>query len=112
MIFLLLWLKLSFYNPSQELDLHDIPSFDSEFGKILLELYLLVCQKKYLELMGDDSGDAIADLHFRGTLIEDLCLDFTLPGHPDYILKPGDETVYFKFSFYSPSVFLPVNRLF
>ncbi|TYI41205.1 hypothetical protein ES332_A01G003500v1 [Gossypium tomentosum] len=43
--------------------------------------------------MGDDSGDAIADLRFRGAPIEDLCLDFTLPGHPDYILKPGDETV-------------------
>ncbi|MEI4855980.1 hypothetical protein, partial [Klebsiella pneumoniae] len=25
--------------------------------------------------------------------VEDLCLDFTLPGYPDYILKPGHETV-------------------
>ncbi|TYH85881.1 hypothetical protein ES332_D01G003200v1 [Gossypium tomentosum] len=88
-------LSTSFYKLvlGEELDLHDIPSFDSEFGKILLELHLIVCQKKYLELMGDDSGDAIADLRFRGAPIEDLCLDFTLPGHPDYILKPGDETV-------------------
>ncbi|MBA0791616.1 hypothetical protein Gohar_016186 [Gossypium harknessii] len=88
-------LSTSFYKLvlGEELDLHDIPSFDSEFGKILLELHLIVCRKKYLELMGDDSGDAIADLRFRGAPIEDLCLDFTLPGHPDYILKPGDETV-------------------
>ncbi|PPR97545.1 hypothetical protein GOBAR_AA23115 [Gossypium barbadense] len=88
-------LSTSFYKLvlGEELDLHDIPSFDSEFGKTLLELHLLVCRKKYLELMGDDSGDAIADLRFRGAPIEDLCLDFTLPGHPDYILKPGDETV-------------------
>ncbi|KAK8367895.1 hypothetical protein V6Z11_A01G003200 [Gossypium hirsutum] len=85
-------LSTSFYK-LVELDLHDIPSFDSEFGKTLLELHLLVCRKKYLELMGDESGDAIADLRFRGAPIEDLCLDFTLPGHPDYILKPGDETV-------------------
>ncbi|MBA0605993.1 hypothetical protein Godav_018519 [Gossypium davidsonii] len=88
-------LSTSFYKLvlGEELDLHDIPSFDSEFGKILLELHLIGCRKKYLELMGDDSGDAIADLRFRGAPIEDLCLDFTLPGHPDYILKPGDETV-------------------
>ncbi|KAE8702083.1 E3 ubiquitin-protein ligase UPL4 [Hibiscus syriacus] len=27
------------------------------------------------------------DLCFRGTSIEDLCLDFTLPGYPDYVLS-------------------------
>ncbi|XVF67923.1 hypothetical protein PTKIN_Ptkin10aG0161000 [Pterospermum kingtungense] len=77
----------------QELDLHDILSFDAEFGKILQELHLLVCRKKYLESMGSDNSDTVADLRFRGSPVEDLCLDFTLPGYPDYILKPGDETV-------------------
>ncbi|GMJ00653.1 KAKTUS, UBIQUITIN-PROTEIN LIGASE 3 [Hibiscus trionum] len=88
-------LSTSFYKLvlGQELDLHDILSFDAEFGKILQELHLLVCRKQYLESLGGDSSGAIADLRFHGASIEDLCLDFTLPGYPDYILKPGDETV-------------------
>ncbi|KAK6282876.1 hypothetical protein POUND7_016701 [Theobroma cacao] len=77
----------------QELDLHDILSFDTEFGKTLQELHLLVCRKQYLESMGGDNSDVIADLRFRGAPIEDLCLEFTLPGYQDYILKPGDENV-------------------
>ncbi|KAA8546106.1 hypothetical protein F0562_020443 [Nyssa sinensis] len=75
----------------QELDLHDILSFDTEFGKILLELQALVCRKHYLESVGGHNGDEIADLRFRGAPIEDLCLDFTLPGYQDYILRPGDD---------------------
>ncbi|KAL5858478.1 hypothetical protein ACOSQ3_005936 [Xanthoceras sorbifolium] len=77
----------------QELDLHDILSFDPEFGKILQELHVLVCRKQYLESTGCDNQDAIADLRFRGAPVEDLCLDFSLPGYPDYILKPGEEIV-------------------
>ncbi|GMI83508.1 KAKTUS, UBIQUITIN-PROTEIN LIGASE 3 [Hibiscus trionum] len=77
----------------QELDLYDILSIDDEFGKVLQELHFLVCRKQYLESTGGENSAAIGDLHFRGAPIEDLCLDFTLPGYPDYILKPGDETV-------------------
>ncbi|XP_058098923.1 E3 ubiquitin-protein ligase UPL3-like isoform X2 [Magnolia sinica] len=75
----------------QDLDLHDILSFDAEFGKILQEMQALVCRKQYLEANGGNSQKAIADLRFRGAPIEDLCVDFTLPGYPDYILKPGEE---------------------
>ncbi|KAG9442713.1 hypothetical protein H6P81_018567 [Aristolochia fimbriata] len=75
----------------QELDLHDILSFDAEFGKILQELQILVCRKQYMESLGSDDERAIGDLRFRGAPIEDLCLDFTLPGYPDYVLKPGAE---------------------
>lgn len=81
-------------NPLQELDLYDILSFDAELGKILQELHLLVCRKHYLESTGSDSRDEITDLRFRGASIEDLYFDFSLPGYPDYILKPGDETVW------------------
>ncbi|KAK1558452.1 hypothetical protein Q3G72_002483 [Acer saccharum] len=77
----------------QELDLHDILSFDAEFGKILQELHVLVCRKQYIESTGCDNRDVISDLRFRGAPVEDLCLDFTLPGYPDYILKPGEEIV-------------------
>lgn len=55
------------------------------------ELHNLVCRKLHLESNGD--RDAIAELRFRGASIDDLCLDFTLPGYPEYVLKPGDENV-------------------
>lgn len=76
----------------QELDLYDILSFDAEFGKILQEMQILVCRKKFLEAAGGGNQKAIADLRFRGAPIEDLCLDFTLPGYPEFVLKEGEES--------------------
>ncbi|XP_050889107.1 E3 ubiquitin-protein ligase UPL3 [Lathyrus oleraceus] len=35
----------------------------------------------------------VENLHYREAPVADLCLDFTLPGYPDYTLKPGDEIV-------------------
>ncbi|XAR72704.1 Ubiquitin--protein ligase [Bertholletia excelsa] len=77
----------------QELDLHDILSFDAELGRTLQELQALVCRKQYLESLGGYGCEEISGLRFRGAPVEDLCLDFTLPGYPDYVLKPGDENV-------------------
>ncbi|VAH41149.1 unnamed protein product [Triticum turgidum subsp. durum] len=74
----------------QELDLYDILSFDAEFGKILQELQVLVERKRYLESCSSHSQQ-IEELGFRGAPIEDLCLDFTLPGYPDFVLKEGEE---------------------
>lgn len=70
--------------------MHDIISFDAELGTTLQELQALVCRKQYLESMGIYNSD---ELHFRGSSVEDLCLDFTLPGYPDYVLKSGNENV-------------------
>ncbi|MFS7930047.1 putative HECT domain, armadillo-like helical, HECT, E3 ligase catalytic domain-containing protein [Helianthus anomalus] len=75
----------------QELDLHDISLFDGEIGKTLQELQALVCRKQYLESIHD--RDEILNLKFRGAPVEDLCLDFTLPGYPDFVLKTGDDNV-------------------
>ncbi|KAJ9560615.1 hypothetical protein OSB04_005775 [Centaurea solstitialis] len=74
-----------------ELDLHDISLFDAEFGKTLQELQALVCRKQYLESIHD--RNEILNLRFRGAPVEDLCLDFTLPGYPDFVLKSGDDNV-------------------
>ncbi|KAM0853504.1 hypothetical protein ACQ4PT_051008 [Festuca glaucescens] len=74
----------------QELDLYDILSFDAEFGKILQELQILVERKRFLESCSS-SNQQIEDLCFRGASVEDLCLEFTLPGYPDYVLKEGKE---------------------
>ncbi|KAJ7978615.1 E3 ubiquitin-protein ligase UPL3-like [Quillaja saponaria] len=88
-------LSTSFYKLvlGQELDLQDILSFDADLGKTLQELQVLVCRKHHLQSMTTDTRDTIANLRFRGAKIEDLCLDFTLPGYPDYILKQGDGNV-------------------
>lgn len=77
----------------QELDLHDVILFDAELGKTLQELRVLVGRKHYLEAGGGDNSSGISDLCLRGSRIEDLCLDFTLPGYPEYILRPGDDIV-------------------
>ncbi|KAG5247931.1 E3 ubiquitin-protein ligase [Salix suchowensis] len=88
-------LSMAFYKLvlGQELDLYDILLFDAEFGKTLQELHALVRRKQHLESISSENNEVIADLCFRGTPIEDLSLDFTLPGYPDYMMKPGDETV-------------------
>ncbi|KAL6629350.1 hypothetical protein ACP70R_029115 [Stipagrostis hirtigluma subsp. patula] len=74
----------------QELDLFDIVSFDPEFGRTLQELQFLVERKRFLEFTSGENPLEVADLRFRGTAIEDLCLDFTLPGYPDYVLQEGE----------------------
>ncbi|KAK4405347.1 E3 ubiquitin-protein ligase UPL3 [Sesamum angolense] len=85
-------LSVAFYKllHGQELDLHDISSFDVELGTTLQELQALVCRKQYLESTGSYNPE---ELHFRRASIGDLCLDFSLPGYPEYILKPGNENV-------------------
>ncbi|CAA6655990.1 unnamed protein product [Spirodela intermedia] len=75
----------------QELDLFDIFSFDHEFGKTLQEMQALVRRKRHLEAMTGYNQEVAANLDFRGASIEDLCLNFTLPGYPEYILKEGEE---------------------
>lgn len=81
------------FNLLQELDLHDILFVDVELWKTLQELNALVSRKDYSESIGGSYTEKIANLYFRGAPIEDLCLDFTLPGYPEYILKSGNEIV-------------------
>ncbi|XXG81111.1 hypothetical protein AAC387_Pa09g1820 [Persea americana] len=70
----------------QELDIYDIHSFDPELGRTLLEFQALVERKRTMESVSGKNTTPISVLHFRGTRIEDLCLDFTLPGYNDYKL--------------------------
>ncbi|KAK4377364.1 hypothetical protein RND71_003660 [Anisodus tanguticus] len=88
-------LSIAFYKLvlGQELDLYDIISFDAELGKTLQELQALVSRKQYIESMENQNVDKSYDMHFRGTPVEDLCLDFILPGYPEYVLKAGDKNV-------------------
>ncbi|XP_010543365.1 PREDICTED: E3 ubiquitin-protein ligase UPL4 [Tarenaya hassleriana] len=76
----------------QELSLYDIHSFDPELCKTLLELEALVCRRRLQETANNNCGATKLDVWFRGTRIEDLCLEFALPGYPDYNLAPSSDT--------------------
>lgn len=71
--------------------MYDIQSFDPELGRTLLEFQALVNRKMFLETINEENSPPEFDLCFRDTRIEDLCLDFTLPGYPDYILASGPD---------------------
>ncbi|GLT47885.1 hypothetical protein SLA2020_215420 [Shorea laevis] len=74
----------------QDLSLYDIQLFDPELGRTLLEFQALVGRKKILESMCEENSTLQLDSSFRNTRIEDLCLDFALPGYPDYVLSDHD----------------------
>ncbi|GMI80035.1 ubiquitin-protein ligase 4 [Hibiscus trionum] len=71
----------------QDLSLFDIQSFDPELGRTLLEFHAIVNRKRHLEFVSVEKSSLEQDLCFRDTRIEDLCLDFALPGYPDYVLS-------------------------
>ncbi|KAG1337984.1 E3 ubiquitin-protein ligase UPL4 [Cocos nucifera] len=70
----------------QELGIYDIQSFDPELGGTLQEFQALVNRKRFLESISKENCKCASDLYYRNTRIEDLCLDFTLPGYSDYEL--------------------------
>ncbi|PSS23680.1 E3 ubiquitin-protein like [Actinidia chinensis var. chinensis] len=75
----------------KELTVYDIYSFDPGLGRALLEFQAVVERKRYFESICGENSTFKLDSCFRNTTIEDLCLDFTLPGYPDYILTPGHD---------------------
>lgn len=76
----------------KELSLCDIHLFDPELGRSLLEFNALVSRQKCKLACGEDILRG-GSLRFRHTMIEDLCLDFTLPGYPDYVLSSRTDNV-------------------
>ncbi|KAL8152697.1 hypothetical protein V2J09_010457 [Rumex salicifolius] len=74
----------------QDLSLYDIQSFDPELGRTLLEFHAIISRQKCLRADCKEDLTSELDLSFRGMGIEDLYLDFTLPGYPDYFLADQD----------------------
>ncbi|KAL6841297.1 hypothetical protein ACP4OV_028815 [Aristida adscensionis] len=73
----------------QDLNIYDIHSFDPELAMALMEFQALACRRKYVgSNLGRDCQIA-SDLTFRGSRIEDLAVDFALPGYPEYVLSSG-----------------------
>lgn len=77
---------------AQELDLYDIQTLDPELGRTLFEMQGLIRRKQLLETHGGKREEVEA-LTFRGSRLEDLCLDFTLPGYPEYELRSNGREV-------------------
>ncbi|KAK1562419.1 hypothetical protein Q3G72_011634 [Acer saccharum] len=75
----------------KELTLYDIQSFAPELGRALLEFQALVNRKKYWESTYGETSANRPDSSFRNTRVEDLYLDFTLPGYPEYVLASGTD---------------------
>jgi hypothetical protein len=71
----------------------------------------LVRRKKFLESPGG-SKQASQALLFRDTKIEDLCLDFTLPGYPDYVLKPDGQSIMVMINFALYCSYMLKNSLY
>ncbi|TVU18117.1 hypothetical protein EJB05_34191 [Eragrostis curvula] len=72
----------------QELNIYDIPLIDPELGKTVIEFQALVSRKKFLETSSIQTSSPAADLSFHNVALDDLCIDFTLPGNPEYELVP------------------------
>lgn len=75
----------------KELTVYDIQSFDAELGKALLEFQALIERKRYLESVTPEKSSTDLD-NFHGTRIEDLCLDFSLPGYPEYVPESASDS--------------------
>ncbi|XP_015944856.1 E3 ubiquitin-protein ligase UPL4 isoform X1 [Arachis duranensis] len=74
----------------KELSLYDIQSLDPGLGRVLQEFQALINRKKFLEYF-NGGNELEYGLSFRETRIEDLCLDFSLPGYPDIVLASGHD---------------------
>ncbi|XP_010423798.1 PREDICTED: E3 ubiquitin-protein ligase UPL4 isoform X1 [Camelina sativa] len=75
----------------QELSSFDIHFVDPALCKTLVELQALARRRKVFAEAQGNSRAAKCDLSFHGTKIEDLCLEFALPGYTDYDLAPHSD---------------------
>ena len=75
----------------QELTMCDIQSFDPELGTVLLEFQALISRKRYIETVCGEKSKFDIDMRYRNTNIEDLSLNFVLPGYSDYALTSGSD---------------------
>lgn len=77
----------------QELDLYDIKFIDFQLGSNLEQMHKLVAKKQKPKALKWSSKESKRGLRLHNTKIEDLSLYFTLPGYPDYILKPSGDNI-------------------
>lgn len=77
--------------------IYDIMAFDSTAGTTLLKLYKFYEEimkiKNDLTISTDKKLGLIEQLKFDGVKLEDLAIDFTLPGYPNIELIPDGKNV-------------------
>lgn len=76
----------------KELSASDVQSFDLELGTALLEFLSLIEKKRCLESCDAEKSLVGSDLYYQGSRIEDLFLEFILPGYPDYHIDLSAES--------------------
>jgi E3 ubiquitin-protein ligase TRIP12 len=52
-----------------------------------MEFKALACQRKYLKSCSTKECQIPSGLSYRGCRIEDLAIDLTVPGYPEYVLS-------------------------
>ncbi|XP_049582700.1 E3 ubiquitin-protein ligase TRIP12 isoform X2 [Syngnathus scovelli] len=76
---------------------HDLVNIDPDVAKSILHLEDIIRQKKRLEQDRSQTREtlqqALESLNMNGCIVEDLGLDFTLPGFPNIELKKGGKDV-------------------
>ncbi|XP_077422788.1 E3 ubiquitin-protein ligase TRIP12 isoform X2 [Vanacampus margaritifer] len=76
---------------------HDLVNIDPDVAKSILHLEDIIRQKKRLEQDRSQTREALQQalesLNMNGCSVEDLGLDFTLPGFPNIELKKGGKDV-------------------
>ncbi|EGC32277.1 hypothetical protein DICPUDRAFT_57189 [Dictyostelium purpureum] len=85
------------YMIEQELEFEDLRQLSPAYASSLNNLYSLVLRIKEIKSKSDLSDtqkkEEIDQLRIEGAKIEDLCLDFTLPGFQGWELKEGGENI-------------------
>uniref|UniRef100_A0A3P8WY34 E3 ubiquitin-protein ligase n=1 Tax=Cynoglossus semilaevis TaxID=244447 RepID=A0A3P8WY34_CYNSE len=76
---------------------HDLVNIDPSVAKSIQHLEDIICQKKRLEQDRSQTREtlqqALESLNMNGCSVEDLGLDFTLPGFPNIELKKGGKDI-------------------
>eukprot|EP01133_Synstelium_polycarpum_P007971 gene7971-9365_t len=84
------------YMINEDLDFDDLRLIAPTFASSLKSLYAIVLKIKEIEQSTKDQSDKaneISLLRIDGAKIEDLCLDFVLPGFPNWDLKENGSNI-------------------
>lgn len=65
--------------------MYDIQSFDPGLGTTLVEFQSIVERNKFMKYSCEKKWTRKNKSRFRDTKIEDLCLEFSIPGYPDFV---------------------------
>eukprot|EP01017_Pseudomicrothorax_dubius_P044457 TRINITY_DN7512_c0_g2_i2.p1 TRINITY_DN7512_c0_g2~~TRINITY_DN7512_c0_g2_i2.p1 ORF type:complete len:290 (+),score=78.35 TRINITY_DN7512_c0_g2_i2:193-1062(+) len=81
---------------NRPMTIYDVCKIDKELGETLLGLQEVVNERRRIEadstMTHAEKTEALKGLKFRNASIEDLCLDFTLPGFPDiHLIENGPD---------------------